>query len=294
MLKLKRVQENLTTVYLKWIGLGSGLNADLAMQEKEFTPELKASMEQETKLWFQELLGEGGTINDILTSKKGFVDKALATHLGLTAPGTGFGPVTYPAEQRSGILTLNGVIARYSVGHPEVFRGKYVRDEMLCEEIPPPPNIPEIEDVTEASKNLTPREQADVRLKNSTCGACHQKMDPLGLSFANFDALGRFSKTDKAGKAIDSSGALEGGGADVDGPVKDVVELGQKLAKSKVVRGCVESKMFGYALGRLTETFDACEMQKIDGFVTQGGGKLSDLMAAIVYSSAFRFRTGGN
>ena len=35
-------------------------------------------------------------------------------------------------------------------------------------------------------------------------------------------------------------------------------------------------------------------MQKIDGFVTQGGGKLSDLMAAIVYSSAFRFRTGGN
>jgi hypothetical protein len=117
-------------------------------------------------------------------------------------------------------------------------------------------------------------------------------MDPVGLTFLNYDGLGRFRATDK-GAAIDASGTLAGAG-DVDGPVKNAVELGQKLARSAVVRGCIENQLFGFALGRLTETFDACEQQKIDSFVTEGGGKLSALMAAIVYSSAFRFRTGGN
>jgi hypothetical protein len=117
-------------------------------------------------------------------------------------------------------------------------------------------------------------------------------MDPVGITFMNYDALGRFRTTDKNGP-IDASGELVGAG-EVDGPVANAVALGKKLAQSDLVRGCVESKMFGYALGRLTEKFDACEQQKIDSFVTAGGGKLSDLMAAIVYSSAFRFRTGGN
>jgi hypothetical protein len=293
LLRLPRVQQHLGAVYQKWIGLGLGINADLAGQEAELTPELKASLEQEPRLFFADLLGKGGSITDLLTSNKGFVDRTLATHLGVPAPaGGGFGPVTYPASQRSGVLTLGGVIARYSLGHAEVFRGKFVRDGFLCEEIPPPPNLPAIEEETKASENLPTREQSRRRLASNVCGSCHAMMDPVGLTFLNYDALGRFRSRDDNG-AIDASGELTGAG-DVDGPVKNVVELGQKLAKSAVVRGCIESQMFGFALGRLTETFDVCEQQKIDSFVLAGGGKLSALMAGIVYSSAFRLRTGGN
>lgn len=294
LLKSQRVQDHLTGVYLKWMGLGLGLNSDLATVEKEFTPELKASLEQETRLFFKDLLAGGGTVTDVLTSRKGFVDRVLATHLGMSgmASGTNFTPVTYPANERAGALTLPGVIARYSLGHPEVFRGKFVRDEFLCHEIPPPPDIPAIEEETKAAENLPPRQQAERRLKNDTCGACHLMMDPIGLSFSGYDALGRFKTTDANG-VIDTSGELTGTG-DADGPVKNAVELGQKLAKSSKVRGCMESKMLGYALGRLTGDIDSCELAKIDSFVSTGGGKLSDLMAAVVYSSAFRFRTGGN
>jgi hypothetical protein len=295
LLKSPRVQENLTTVYLKWAGLGLGLNADLATQEKEFTPVLKASMEQEVRLFFKDVLTSGGSLTDLMTSRKGFVDRTLATHLGVQAAGADFSPVTYPAGQRAGMLTLPGVIARYSLGHAEVFRGKFVRDELLCQEIPPPPVTDEVEKETKAAENLPPREQAKLRLAHTTCGACHAQMDPLGLSFSNYDALGRYRTTEKTGAAIDSSGDLTGTGeAGVDGPLKNAVELGDRLSRSVTARGCIEGKMLGYALGRLTEKFDKCELKKIDGFVAAGGGKLSDLMAAIVYSSAYRFRTGGN
>jgi hypothetical protein len=190
------------------------------------------------------------------------------------------------------------VVARYSLGHPEVFRGKFIRDEFLCTEIPPPPNLPEIEEETKASENLPARVQAQRRLDNATCGACHRQMDPIGLSFGNYDALGRFKTTDPMGAAIDSTGDLTGSG-DADGPLKNAVDLGKRLARSERARTCIESKMLGYALGRSISyenegDIDRCEIRKIDGFVNQGGGKLSDLMAAVVYSSAFRFRTGGN
>ena len=294
LLKLPRVQDNLTTVYVKWVGLGLGLNADLATQEKEFTPALKASMEQEVRLFFKDVLNNGGSLTDLMTSRKGFVDRTLATHLGVQAAGADFTPVTYPAGQRSGILTLSGVVARYSLGHAEVFRGKFVRDELLCQEIPPPPNTDEVEKETKAAENLPPREQAKLRMAHTVCGACHAQMDPIGLAFGNYDALGRYRTTDAKG-AIDSSGDLTGTGEPgIDGPLKNAVDLGDKLARSTTARGCIEGKMLGYALGRLTEKFDKCELKKIDGFVAAGGGKLSDLMAAVVYSSAYRFRTGGN
>jgi hypothetical protein len=296
LMKLPRAQDHLTTAYLKWVGLGLGLNADLATQEKEFTPALKASMEQEARLFFKDLLTNGGTVTDVLTSRKGYADKTLSTHLGVAgSAGTDFTPVTYPAGQRSGILTLPGVLARYSLGHAEVFRGKFVRDEFLCQEIPPPPNTEEVEKETKAAENLPAREQAKLRLAHTTCGACHAQMDPLGLSFGNYDALGRYRTTEKTGAPVDSTGELTGTmEAGIDGPLKNATELGERLARSTTARSCIESKMMGYALGRLTEKFDKCELKKIDAFVAKGGGKLTDLMAAIVYSSAYRFRTGGN
>ena len=140
LLALPRVQDNLTRVMLKWVGLGDGINVDLEQATAELTPELKASLEEEMRLFFRSLLTKGGTLGDVLTSNKGFVDGRLAALYGVPAPaGTGFTEVTFPASERSGILTQAAILARYSVHHPEIFRGKYIRDELLCGEIPSPP-----------------------------------------------------------------------------------------------------------------------------------------------------------
>jgi hypothetical protein len=69
--------------------------------------------------------------------------------------------------------------------------------------------------------------------------------------------------------------------------------MAKKLAGSKFVRGCMESKMFTYALGRDLTDQDDCEIQRIDAYVQGRGGKLSELITGIIYSSAFRYRSGG-
>ena len=82
-----------------------------------------------------------------------------------------------------------------------------------------------------ASENLPVRVQVQRRLDHATCGACHRNMDPIGLAFSNYDALGRYKTTDASGGRIDSSGELTGAG-DADGPLKDALELGSRLSSS--------------------------------------------------------------
>jgi hypothetical protein len=293
---LPRVQDNMVRVAMKWVGLGDGINVDLDQQFKEFTPELKASLEGETDLFFKSLITKGGTIADILTSNKGFVDRRLATHYGVTAtvPATGFAEVTYPAAERAGIITQGGILARYSLGHAVVFRGKYVRDELLCGEIPTPPNTTEVEEETAAGNMLPERQQVERRLAHSTCGPCHRQMDPLGLAFMQYDGLARFRPTDAAGKPIDGRGTVSGT-EDIDGPVMNAVDLAQKLSKSKTVRACVTQKMFAYAFGRMLADHesDRCEVQRISAHLEMQGGKFTELLAGIALSSGFRYRTGG-
>jgi hypothetical protein len=294
LLALPRVQDNLTRIHLKWVGLGEGINPDLAEQNKELTPELKASLEEETRLFFNALIAKGGTMADVLTSNKGFVDRRLATHYGVNAAvgATGFAEVSYPATERAGILTQGAILARYSLGHAVVFRGKYVRSELLCGELPAPPNIPEVEEETNASANLPEREQVKRRLAHQTCGACHALMDPLGMAFMQYDALARYRPNDAMGKPIDASGTISGTG-DVDGPVLNAVDMAGKLSRSKKVRSCIEEKMFTYALGRLPSAADSCELQRIDAHLQGKGGKIAELFAGIMLSSGFRYRTGG-
>ena len=294
LLALPRVQDNLTRVMLKWVGLGDGINVDLEQATAELTPQLKASLEEEVRLFFKSLLTKGGTLADVLTSNKGFVDSRLAALYGVPAPaGSGFSEVTYPASERSGILTQAGILARYSVHHPEIFRGKYIRDELLCGEIPSPPNDPAIDMENEASKNLSLREQAQRRLDHATCGACHQFMDPIGFGLMKYDALARH-RTSLDGKAIDDSGEVVAAG-DADGKFASGAELAKRLAGSKKVRSCITEKVFQYALGRsYYEEMDRCELSRIDAHLQQNGNRLSELVAGVIYSSAFRYRTGGN
>ncbi len=63
LLKQPRVQDNLTTVMPEVDGARPGPQSpELATQEKEFVPALKASMEEETRLFFKQLLSNGGTV----------------------------------------------------------------------------------------------------------------------------------------------------------------------------------------------------------------------------------------
>jgi hypothetical protein len=287
-----RVRQNLTRILIKWTGLGDGVTTELpAEQFPEYDEALKQSMASEAEQVFADLFARGGTFADLLTSRRTFVDKRLAAIYGVPYSGTGaFVPVMLPADQRAGIFTQAAFLLNKSRGEPVVHRGKWVREEILCGEMPEPP--PGANTTPPVNPDLTARQFAQMRMDDMNCGACHQLMDGIGLTFGKYDPLARFVTRDDRGRPIDTAGQVED--SDVAGPVGDILQLAQRLAGSRQARACIEAKMLSYALGREPNLQAiACEQQKIDAQIAAGGHRLLDMMGAIALSPAFHARGGG-
>src|SRR5262245_56909712 len=88
--------------------------------------------------------------------------------------------------------------------------------------------------------------------RNPVCASCHARMDPLGFSLENFDAIGQWRTTD-AGTAINPAGLLPDG-TEVAGPA----DLRRALVaqKEQFVKA-VTAKLLTFAVGRPTESYDA-------------------------------------
>jgi hypothetical protein len=283
-----RARQNLVRVMNKWVGLGAGVTTELDPDQYPlYDDALKASMVEEANRVFADLLANGGSFADMLTGRRTFVDQRLAAVYGVPYSGTGFVATTLPADQRSGLFTQAAFIANQSRGEPIVHRGKWVREEILCGDMPEPPAG--VNTTPPVDPNLTSRQFAQMRMNDMSCGACHQLMDGIGLTFGHYDAVGRFITKDDHGRPIDPSGEVEG--SDVAGPVGDILQLAQRLSSSEQARGCIETRMLSYALGReLSPDAVRCEQQQIDGALKAGGYRLLDLMGAIAQAPAFQVR----
>ena len=62
-----------------------------------------------------------------------------------------------------------------------------------------PPDIPSLEDALQGIKDREPtmREVMEVHRAQALCAACHNRMDPLGLAFENYNAMGFWRDTEK-------------------------------------------------------------------------------------------------
>jgi hypothetical protein len=292
LMQTARGRSNTSRIYLKWLGLGAGVVTELSTtMYPEYDDAMRASMFGESSRFISGLVTQNGTLADMMTSRKTFVDARLAMLYGVPYSGTDFVETTLP-EGRAGILTQAGVLGSKSRGHPIVIRGKFVRRDLFCMDIPPPP--PNVDTTVFSNSNLTDRQQSTKRTENGTCGACHRLMDPLGIPFGKFDALSRYKPTEADGSPIDSVGEITL--TDVNGPVSSPTELAASLGKSNDARVCISKKMLGYAIGRDiddTSTTDYCETQRVATQVQTMGGHLPDLITAIARGPVFGSRTGG-
>jgi hypothetical protein len=281
---------NISAIFLKWLGLGAGVTTELdATLYPEYNDSLRQSMLGESTQFLSGLVDQNGTLADLMNSRKTFVDANLAKIYGVPYPAgsTGFIPATLPAE-RAGILTQAGVLVGKSRGHVIVIRGKFVRRDLFCQNIPsPPPTV----NIMQFDGSGTERQQSAKRVADPVCGACHSLMDPLGVTFEKFDALARYKPTAADGTTVDSTGQITG--TDVNGPVASPVELAGRLGMSAQAQGCVSQNMLAYALGRELTPDDQCEQTRVSNQVQALGGHLPDLIAALVRSPTFAYRTGG-
>jgi hypothetical protein len=286
--------------YNQWVGTG---RLDVTSKSSTLFPAystaMRDAMARELPAFVEHVLWAGDRkLNTLLTAPVAFVSGPLAQLYGVTAPGGGTAAtvpqmVMLPANQgRSGIMTQAGFLSVQA--HPDqtspVLRGKFVRTKLLCQPPPPPPADADITppDVKEAA---TARERFSAHLTAGTsCSNCHQLMDPIGLTFENFDAIGQYRDAEN-GKTIDASGAIIGASdPTLAGAFTGVRELAGKLAGSSQVRGCVAANWFRFASGRGDAAPDACSMATLQEAFAASDGDLVEMVVAMTQVDSFWYR----
>ena len=276
-----------------WIQLPglSGVSKDSTVYP-EWTADLQTAMATQAQQFFTDLLtNKGGTLAQMLTSPTVFVNNKTALLFGQSAsalPTDGSFQASQPTgEQTAGILTLPAFLATQAKADQRspIYRGKFVREQLFCQELPSPPA--DVPPAPVIMPGVSTRERLKEHEVNAACAACHTLMDPIGLGFENYDGIGRFQTMD-GGKPVDASGALTG--TDVDGSFNGVAQLGAKLAMSPTVEGCVATQWFRYAMARAEQTADACSLNALTKCFHASGADLRTLPMAIVQTPAFLYR----
>ncbi|MFN4261621.1 MAG: DUF1588 domain-containing protein [Gemmataceae bacterium] len=198
-------------------------------------------------------------------------------------------PIDLPADQRAGILTQPSWLVAFSenMDNHAILRGKWIREQLLGGTIPDIPISVNAQLPEDPAKTL--RERMKVT-QAAYCWQCHQKMNPLGLTFEMFDGFGRH-RSNELGKPVDASGSIDGSGEkDLDGPVPNALELVRKLAKSERVRQVFVRHAFRYWMGRNETLDDAPTLVAADRAYVESGGSMKALITALLISDSFLYR----
>jgi hypothetical protein len=261
---------------------------------RSFDASLRTAMKSETALLFADVAFGNLPANQLLTADYTYLNDRLATHYGLPAVGGSQMVRTSLAgnAQRGGLLSHASFLTHTS--HPNrtspVKRGKWVLDEMLCSTVPPPdPNLDMAGAEADIAAGLSQREVLERHRADTACAGCHSMMDPIGLGFENYDAIGAYRTMDRT-NVIDAAGDLEGV------PFTGPKELAALLAADPDFARCMTEKLYTYALGRAPdrapEHLDGPMLVALAARLSEAGYSFTELVAGIVTSPTFLNRRG--
>jgi hypothetical protein len=224
------------------------------------------------------------SLRTLLTAGYGYLNSKTAKIYGVQRKGGELVRTELDRGQRRGLLTQAAFLAAHADADTTrvVDRGKFVREEVLCFEVPPPPDDFKF-DETKITEDMTGREKLSAHAKNPFCASCHALFDGIGFALENYDAVGRFRTTDKD-KPIDPTGALPLPGRE---PLHfaSFVDLVDQIAGLPEPYDCFASRYLGYATGRAAG--GTCERDKVLRAFRASGYRLDVLVMAVIDSPGF-------
>ncbi|MDX2056050.1 MAG: DUF1592 domain-containing protein [Polyangiaceae bacterium] len=283
--------------HLEWLGLRRlpELDKDLA-RFPSFTRALALAMQRETASFVDFVIQKSdATLATLFTAPFSVVEDPLLQVYGLAgSPGRdATRPIALNPSQRAGLLTQPGVLALHS--HRDttspVHRGIFVLQNLLCQPLAPPPpgvSIPKL--VAAPGTQLTKREILSQHEADPQCGGCHRLVDPIGLAFENYDALGAYRSFDPDEQQPVNASVQITTGTDIDGAYANGLELTTRLSQSPALAQCVVKQWFRFALGRLEIPQDAKVLAQLEQRFTATDHDVRDLIRSIVLTDAFSQR----
>jgi hypothetical protein len=292
----KRFADSFATQWLRLKKVG------MFQPDKKLYPDYDKNLEQsmiaEPKAFFGEVMRHGLTLREFLDSDWSMLNARLAEYYGLSdqgLPHDDYVHVRLPADlHRGGLLTQAAILSLTSDGirHRPVHRGVWVSESIFGRSPPPPPaNVEPIPTNPVTAPKATLRMKLEAHIHDERCATCHAKIDPLGLAFENFDAIGRWrtvEKTDGVGAdpAVDPTGKM------VDGRPYSTPEEFKKLLLDDLdaFNATFVEKLATYGLRRTMTIDDRADLKAIAAAGKEKDYRLHDLIEAFVCSDLFRKR----
>lgn len=261
-----------------------------------FDEMLRASMQRETELFFEEVLKEDLSIANFIASDFTMLNGRLAKHYGIDGvSGWEFQKVKLaPESHRGGLLTMASVLKVTANGTSTspVIRGAWVLDRILGKPPKPPPeNVSALEPDTRGTTTI--REQLAKHRQVESCASCHVEIDPPGFALESFDVIGGYREkyvldgrpaNFRTGKQVDPADVLPDGRA-----FKNVDEFKQLLLTDlDKIAHALTTKLITYATGGPPKSTDRA---KINAVVSKAKSKnygFRTLIHEIVASDLFQ------
>ena len=160
-----------------------------------FKDTIKELMHQETYEAINDVFRNGAPALDLLKADHVFANQTLAGYYKLRGvKGEAFRKV--PVDEKSnrgGLLTQGTFLVGNSDGMNShaILRGVWLAEAILHDPPPDPPaNVPPFDESIPGFNQMTLKEKLFAHRNNDACRSCHQKIDPWGIPFENFDASG--------------------------------------------------------------------------------------------------------
>ncbi len=282
----------------QWLDLAGIRRLAVNPEYFDFREKTKDLFEEESIRFVRHVLDADLGIANFVDSDFAVLDPTLARHYRI--PGVAGGFEVRDVEERhhrGGLLTQASMLFGNSTGaetHP-VKRGVWVLERILDDPPPPPPpnvpDLPEPESTDEAGLSLKERLEAHARV--ASCRDCHAKIDPWGVAFENYNALGQWRegsvdplvRPPHQNVTVDPTTRLQTGETFENLDDLKAYVLG---AKRSQFRRAVVRKVMAYGLGRYLEFSDRAAVDSICEAVERDGDSFRSVIEQVVLSEPFR------
>ena len=298
MLSDSRVNRFLDDFPRQWLQLHRlGMFPPDAKLYPEYDVWLEASMRKEVQLYFHQIFSQNLSIDELIASDWTMANPRLCEFYDLPEPKVaGFNRVQLqPENHRGGLLTMGAILGLTSDGtrHRPVHRGVWVSEAIFGRTPPPPPaNVDAIEPNPPNEPKATVRQKIKAHTENANCAACHRSIDPLGLAFDEYDAIGKWRTHEKVEKGTGQDPRVNASGQMPDGrSFADALEFKSLLLsdRDKFLKAFVE-QLCSYALRRVLTVDDQQDIQNIVDQAKQKNYRLKDIVRAVALSELMKKR----
>lgn len=274
-----------------------------------FKEPLKDLMRQETLEAVNDVVRNGSPALNLLKADHVFVNQTLAAFYQLKrVRGEHFRKVTLDDDdQRGGLLTQGTFLVGNSDGMNShaILRGVWLSEVILNDPPPDPPaNVPPLDERIPGFDKMTLNQKLFAHRNNAACRSCHQRIDPWGIPFENYDASGAWRQKalvvskaanqpkkkkkpvfEKSFVTISREATLPDG-VTIDG-IENLKDYLVSQRKRDFAKGLTE-RILAYALSRDIEYHDEDLVNLLVDRFEQNNYSVPTLIREIVQSEPFR------